>query len=57
MKILIIGLGSIAKKHITILKEINSEFKFYALRSSKSSTTWNDVINIYEIDGFIIFSK
>lgn len=47
MKILIIGLGSIAKKHITILKEINSEFKFYALRSSKSSTTWNDVINIY----------
>lgn len=47
MKILIIGLGLIAKKHIAILKEINSEFKFYALRSSKSSTTWNDVINIY----------
>ena len=47
MKILIIGLGSIAKKHITILKEINSEFKFYALRHTKSSDSWKDVINIY----------
>jgi len=47
MKILIIGLGSIARKHINILKEISSEFKFYALRSSKLSANWRDVTNLY----------
>ena len=47
MKILIIGLGSIAKKHIEILKNLNQSFIFYALRSKKDSVKHNGVLNIY----------
>ncbi len=47
MKILIIGLGSIAIKHMKVLKEISKNFIFYAYRSSKSSLNFKDVINIY----------
>tara|TARA_B100001175_G_C19513872_1_gene645797 strand:+ start:640 stop:1551 length:912 start_codon:yes stop_codon:yes gene_type:complete len=47
MKILIIGLGSIAKKHIEILKNLNQSFIFYALRSKKDSVKHKGVLNIY----------
>jgi len=49
MKVLIIGLGSIAKKHIKALKEIDVRVTVYALRSSKKSGTYEDVINVYSI--------
>lgn len=47
MKVLIVGLGSIAKKHIQALKEINSKVEIYALRSRKNATVYKDVVNLY----------
>lgn len=47
MNILIIGLGSIAKKHIIAIRNIDKNAKIYALRSNKTSIQENGVINIY----------
>lgn len=47
MKVLIVGLGSIAKKHIAALKQIDSEIIIYALRSSVISEEFEEVRNIY----------
>ncbi len=47
MKVLIIGLGSIAQKHIKVLREINTNVEVYALRSKKSLSISTDVKNIY----------
>jgi len=49
MKVLIIGLGSIARKHIEALKDIG-HFDIYALRSSTKSATYEQVINLYNYD-------
>ena len=57
MNILIVGLGSIAQKHIQALKRIDSSFVIYALRSSRNSTNADGIINVYsleELDGIII---
>ena len=52
MKVLFIGLGSIAKKHIHVLQELyNSEI--YALRSGKNSNTISGINNINDIDEII----
>lgn len=48
--ILIIGLGSIAKKHIKVLIEIDKTFCFYALRSSKNSKPYELVNDIYRFE-------
>ena len=37
MNVLIIGLGSIAKKHIEALHSLKLDFEIYALRSKKNS--------------------
>ncbi|SDM87925.1 Predicted dehydrogenase [Daejeonella rubra] len=51
MNILIIGLGSIAGKHIHVLKElIGSDLSFFALRSDVNQTEMPGVKNIYSID-------
>lgn len=47
--ILIIGLGSIAMKHIEVLKEINSAFSFFALRSNPGSNIIPNVKNLYNL--------
>lgn len=49
MKVLIIGLGSIAKKHIKALREINPEVEIYAWRSRKDAPTYEGVIDFYSI--------
>lgn len=49
MRVLIIGLGSIAKKHITALKEIDSNVELFALRSSKISEETIGIRNLYSI--------
>ncbi|MCH5239345.1 MAG: Gfo/Idh/MocA family oxidoreductase [Muribaculaceae bacterium] len=49
MKVLIIGLGSIARKHITALKAIDPDVKIDALRSSKESRQEEGVRNIYNL--------
>ena len=47
MKVLIVGLGSIAKKHITALKSIDPTIEIYALRSSKYAETFDNISNLY----------
>ena len=50
MNILIIGLGSIAKKHIAAIKAIEETSIIYALRSGKLSERYSDVHNISELE-------
>lgn len=50
MKVLIIGLGSIAKKHINSLRNIDAKTEIYALRSSKSTSNLEGIVDIYNID-------
>lgn len=55
MNVLIVGLGSIAKKHIAALKEIDSSITIYAIRSSKNASQYENVINLFdfsELDNF-----
>lgn len=48
MKVLIIGLGSIAKKHINAIKLIDDKALIYALRSGYSAIQVENVINFYD---------
>jgi predicted dehydrogenase len=48
MKVLIIGLGSIAKKHISALSVIQNDAQVYALRSSTAAEPYENVINLFE---------
>lgn len=50
MNILVIGLGSIAKKHITALIELKIGFKIYALRSNKNAETEEGIENIFNLE-------
>jgi predicted dehydrogenase len=52
MKILFIGLGSIAKKHIHALKDL-LECEIYALRSGKNPKIHEGIINVLEIEEVI----
>ncbi len=52
MKVLVIGLGSIAKKHITALNKIG-QFQIYALRSNINASVYENVINVYELNPII----
>jgi predicted dehydrogenase len=62
MKVLVIGLGSIAEKHIRALKNIDPLAEIFALRS-RSTDFKEGVINIYELNNapsdidFIIISN
>jgi len=63
VNILIIGLGSIAKKHIKAIRALNIEASIYALRSSLLSGTYKGVTNVLSIEdiqvklNFIIISN
>tara|TARA_R100000935_G_C2813422_1_gene156146 strand:- start:448 stop:1371 length:924 start_codon:yes stop_codon:yes gene_type:complete len=50
MKVLIVGLGSIAKKHIEALKNLRNDIKIYALRSNPNTEIEEGVENIYNLD-------
>src|SRR5680860_1113686 len=50
MKILIVGLGSIAKKHIEALQTLKVDTKIYALRSNPNTEIEEGVVNIYNLD-------
>ena len=54
MKILIVGLGSIARKHIESLQLLNIGVKIYALRSNLNSHIEDGIENIYNLDEFDI---
>jgi predicted dehydrogenase len=63
LKILIIGLGSIAKKHILAISTLIPNSIFFALRSNNNSNYYENVNNIFEIHqipkdiNFIIISN
>jgi len=50
MNVLIVGLGSIARKHITVLKVIFPDLSLYALRSTKNAKNEEGISNLYSID-------
>ncbi len=47
MKILVIGLGSIGKKHVDGILNLYSDVEIYALRTNYSAEVYKSVINIY----------
>jgi predicted dehydrogenase len=49
MNVLIVGLGSIAKKHITALRNSVNDVIIYALRSSESASDYEDILNVWSI--------
>lgn len=64
MRVLFIGIGSIAKKHIKAIRAIDANTQLYALRSSRDAAKYEGVEDIYdyaEIEGvnpdFIIISN
>ncbi len=48
MNVLIVGLGSIARKHIHVLNELRQDVRIYALRSSRNSMDLPQVHNLYD---------
>lgn len=50
MKVLIQGLGSIAKKHIHVLRELNPNIKLYALRSGKTNNLIDGITSIHGLE-------
>ncbi|PCJ84840.1 MAG: oxidoreductase [Flavobacteriales bacterium] len=50
MKVLVIGLGSIGRRHCTVLKEINPSVEIYALRSNENADEFESVKNIYNLN-------
>jgi len=53
VRILIIGLGSIAKKHVDVIRQIDNDSIIYALRSKKDAKKVSGIINLYSIDDLI----
>ncbi|AOM76915.1 Gfo/Idh/MocA family protein [Pedobacter steynii] len=49
MNVLIVGLGSIAQKHINALRKISTAISFFALRSSTKAVKVDGVSDIYDI--------
>lgn len=50
MNILIVGLGSIARKHIQALRDLGIETQIYALRSNQDAAPYENVINLYDLN-------
>lgn len=50
MKIVFIGIGSIAKKHIKAIRKIEPQADILALRSSKNAAPYEDVKDFYEYE-------
>ena len=48
MRVVIVGLGSIAKKHIRAIRAIDDKAEIFALRSSRGATPYSGVSNIYD---------
>lgn len=50
MNIIIVGLGSIARKHIEAIKFLNINATIYALRSTKNVDDEKGIINVFSLD-------
>lgn len=55
MKILVIGLGSIGLRHVTILKKIKPQATFYALRSKKDTNFFLGIKNLYDTKEIFLY--
>jgi predicted dehydrogenase len=53
LTVLIIGLGSVGKKHIAAIRKVAPETVVYALRSSKNATVYEGLKNIYSLDELV----
>ncbi len=53
MKVVIIGLGSIAQKHIYALRKIDRDVELIALRHSRNSSNFEGVKNIYSYEEIV----
>lgn len=50
MKVLIIGIGSIGRKHISAIRTISSDIEIVALRHKPDAEAYHNVQNIYSLD-------
>ena len=50
MNILIIGLGSVAKKHVLAIRQLQPDAVLYALRSGYDSENHDNIYNIYSLN-------
>lgn len=50
MKVVIFGLGSIARKHIAAIRRLNPDAEIFALRSRRDAPSFPGVIDIYDLD-------
>jgi len=62
MKILFVGLGAIARKHIKAIRQIESNAMIYALRRNRLSTPDEEVVNVFDLSevseiDFVIISN
>jgi predicted dehydrogenase len=57
VNVLIIGLGSIAFKHIAALREIEPDVNIYALRSSNEAENYPEIYNIHTIEEMLVPAK
>lgn len=48
MKVLVVGLGSIARKHIDALRILEPSVSLFALRSSRTSLSWEGIQDLYD---------
>jgi predicted dehydrogenase len=55
MNVLIVGLGSIARKHISALNSLQSDFNIYALRSKPNASIEEGVVNVYDLNCDVSF--
>lgn len=53
MKILIIGLGSIGKKHLQSIQSIFPDAEFFAFRFNKNAEQINGVINVFDFNDLV----
>ena len=49
MNVLIVGLGSIARKHIAALRSLEPEVQIYALRSTRFSNSVDGVTDLFSM--------
>jgi predicted dehydrogenase len=52
MNILIVGLGSIAKKHIDAIRTLKIDARIYALRSNQNAISADKIENIFSLEHF-----
>lgn len=54
MEVLIIGLGSIARKHVNAIRRLLPDAKIFALRSGKKQNNFEKIENIYDLNDLYI---